>query len=78
VKSRGFRKVQWSHGVSGKHSGVTGFQENTVESRGFSKAQWIHGVSGKYSGVMGFQVRRTSVVSGKYGRVTVNQVIVGE
>jgi len=47
VESWGFRKVQWGHGVSGKHSAVTDFQENfsgvmgfpeiTVESRGFKK-----------------------------------------
>ena len=43
MKSRGFRKVQWSHGVSGKHSGVTGFQESTVESWGFRKVRWSHG-----------------------------------
>ena len=51
--------------MSGKYSGVTGFQENTVQSRifrktsveswGFRKLQWSHGVSGKYSGVTGFQ-----------------------
>ena len=35
VESWGFKKAQWSHKVSGKHSGVTGFQGSTVESRGF-------------------------------------------
>ena len=64
VESWGFRKVQWSHGVLGKYSGVMGFQkstveswdiqESTVESRGFRKVQWSHGVSGEYSGVTGF------------------------
>ena len=41
----GFRKAQWSHGVS----------ESTVESWGFRKVQCSHGVSVKYSGVTGFQ-----------------------
>jgi len=51
--------------ASGKYSGVTGFQESTVQSRifkkiiveswGFRKAQWSNGGSGKHSGVMGFQ-----------------------
>ena len=50
----GFRKVQRRHGVSGKYSGVTGFQESTAASRGFRKVQRRHGVLGKYSGVMGF------------------------
>ena len=53
-ESREFRKTQWSHGFSGKYSGVMGFQESTAESRGFRKVWWSHGVSGKYSGVTGF------------------------
>ena len=60
-----FRKIQCSRGISGKHSGEIGFQENTVESRifrkiivesrGFRKAQWSARVSGKHSVVTRFQ-----------------------
>jgi hypothetical protein len=45
VESWGFRKGQWSHRVSGKYRGVTGFQENS-EVADFEE---------NYSGVMRFQ-----------------------
>ena len=37
MESRIFREVKWSNGVSGKHGGVMGVQERTVESRIFRK-----------------------------------------
>jgi len=78
VESRGFRKAQWSHGVSGKHSGVTGFQENTVESRGFRKTQWSHGVSVKHSGFTGFQESIVESWGFKSGGLVWFQVSMGE